>query len=131
MVIAADYPLLEVFWTILIFFAWVAWIWTAVAILSDVFSRRDISGWGKAAWTVVLIAVPFLGVLTYLVLHSTDMAERNADRAQANRAQFDDYVRSVSNGDGAATEIAKAEQLLKSGAIDDGEFAAIKAKALA
>ncbi len=61
MVFAADYPLLDVFWTMIIFFTWVVWIWMMIAILTDVFRRRDISGWSKAAWTVFLIVLPFLG----------------------------------------------------------------------
>jgi hypothetical protein len=80
-----------------------------------------------------MIVVPFAGVLIYLIVHSSDMAERNAKEAQASRAQFDDYVRSVAGGDGgggAATEIEKANALLKSGAIDEAEYAALKAKAL-
>jgi hypothetical protein len=122
MIIAADYPLLQVFWTILIFFAWVAWIWTVIAVLSDVFRRHDLSGWGKAAWTVFVIVVPFIGVLSYLIAHSGDMAERNANLAGATQARF--------NGGGAAAEIATGDELLKSGAIDEREFAAIKERAL-
>jgi Short C-terminal domain len=133
MVIAADYPFLDVFWTILIFFAWVAWIWIAITVLADVFRRHDISGWGKAAWVVFIIVLPFIGVLVYLIAHSKDMAERSAKDVAASQAQFDDYVRSVadSGGGGAAAEIEKANQLLASGAITESEFAALKAKALA
>jgi hypothetical protein len=131
MLAAADYPLLEVFWTIVIFFAWVAWIWTVVTVLSDVFRRHDLSGWGKAGWTIFVIALPFVGVLTYLIAHSKDMAERNSTEAQASRAQFDDYVRSVSATDGPAGEIEKAKGLLDSGSITAAEFESIKTKALA
>jgi hypothetical protein len=128
---AADYPLLDVFWTILIFFVWVAWIWTVVTVLADVFRRRDLSGWGKAAWIIFVIAVPFLGVLAYLIGHSDDMAERNVKEAQASRAQFDDYVRTVGASDGPAAEIEKGKGLLDSGSITAEEFESIKAKALA
>jgi hypothetical protein len=128
---AADYPLLDVFWTIVIFFVWVAWIWTVVTVLADVFRRRDLSGWAKAAWIIFVIAVPFLGVLAYLIGHSNDMAERNVKEAQVSRAQFDDYVRTVAAGDGPATEIQKAKGLLDSGSITGEEFESIKAKALA
>ena len=78
MVVAADYPLLDVFWTILIFFSWIAWIWILVVILTDVFRRRDISGWGKAAWIVFLIVLPFLGVLVYMISQHDGMAEMDA-----------------------------------------------------
>jgi uncharacterized membrane protein YcjF (UPF0283 family) len=129
--IAADYPFLDVFWTMIIFFAWVAWIWILILILSDVFRRRDTSGWGKAAWVVFLIVLPFLGVLVYLIANHDGMAERNAEQAKAQRAQMDDYVRSVATEGGPAAEIDKAKQLLDSGAITQPEFEALKAKALA
>jgi hypothetical protein len=128
---AADYPLLDVFWTIVIFFVWVAWIWTVVTVLGDVFRRQDLSGWAKAAWIIFVIAVPFLGVLAYLIGHSNDMAERNVKEAQVSRAQFDDYVRTVAASDGPAAEIQKAKGLLDSGSITGEEFESIKAKALA
>ena len=77
MLFAADYPFLDVFWTMILFFLWMAWIWCLVLILSDVFRRDDLSGWGKAAWTIFIIVVPFLGVLVYLIAHGQDMGERN------------------------------------------------------
>ena len=132
MVIAADYPFLDIFWTMIIFFAWVIWIWMVIAIFADLFSRHDISGWVKAAWSVFIIVVPFLGVLVYLIVHSSDMAERRAGEAKAQQADFDSYVQSVaSTGGGAASEIEKAKGLLDSGAITQAEFDAIKTKALA
>ncbi|HET6551459.1 MAG TPA: SHOCT domain-containing protein [Solirubrobacter sp.] len=133
MLIAADYPFLDVFWTMIIFFCWVAWIWTLILIFGDLFSRRDASGWSKALWMVFLIVLPFLGVLIYLIANGRSMSERRLDRARAQQAQFDDYVQTVassSNG-GAATEIAKAKELLDSGALTQAEFDALKAKALA
>jgi hypothetical protein len=131
-VFAADYPFLDVFWTILIFFAWVIWIWMVITILADVFRRRDLSGWSKAAWIVFLIVIPFLGVLVYLIANHEGMAERNVKQAQAQQAEFDQYVKTVAtSGGGAAAEIEKAKQLLDSGAIDQAEFDALKAKALA
>jgi hypothetical protein len=130
MLFAADYPFLDILWTMIIFFCWVIWIWMLIVILSDVFRRRDISGWGKAAWTVFLIVVPFLAVLIYLIANHDGMAERSAKQTQAQQAQFDDYVRSVGSG-GTAAEIEKAKGLLDSGAITQQEFDAIKAKALA
>jgi uncharacterized membrane protein YcjF (UPF0283 family) len=131
MLFAADYPFLDVFWTMIIFFVWVSWIWMLVGILADVFSRRDISGWAKAAWTVFVIVLPFLGVLVYLIANSDKMAERRAQQSQAARAEFDDYVKTVAAPGGAAAEIDKAKQLLDSGAINQVEFESIKEKALA
>jgi len=130
MVMAADYPFLDVFWTMILFFLWVAWIFIVVRVLTDVFRRHDLSGWAKAAWTILVIVVPFAGVLIYLIAHSKGMAERDISETQSSKAEFDEYVRSVSNGGGAAAEIDKAKQLLDSGAIDEAEFRALKAKAL-
>jgi hypothetical protein len=130
MLFAADYPFLNILWTMIIFFVWVAWIWTLVLIVSDVF-RRDMSGWAKAGWTLVLIVLPFLGALVYLIAHGSEMTMRRVRDAQVSQAQFDEYVRSVAGNGGAAGEIEKAKRLLDSGAITQTEFEAIKAKALA
>ena len=78
MLVAADYPFLEILWTMIIFFAWVAWIWIAITVFVDVFRRHDISGWGKAAWVVFVIVLPFLGVLR--------LSDRSARRACASAA---------------------------------------------
>ena len=131
MPIAADYPFLDILWTMIIFFTWVVWIWIMIVILTDVFRRRDISGWGKAAWVIFLIILPFLGALVYLIAQHDGMAERGAEQAKAQQAQTDEYVRSVAGSGGPAAEIEKAKQLLESGAITEPEFDAIKAKALA
>lgn len=127
---ASNYPFLDVFWTILIFFAWVAWIWIAITVLIDLFRRRDLSGWAKALWVVFVIVLPFLGVLVYLLVYHDGMAERNNKDAAASQAQFDDYVRRTAGTGGAAGEIEKAKQLLDSGTITQAEFDAIKARAL-
>ena len=129
-----NYPLLEVFWTILIFFAWLIWIWAVIAILSDVFRRHDLSGWGKAGWTFLIILIPFLGVLIYLIGHGQGMAERNAEQVKVAQKQYEEHIREVagsSGGGGAAAEIANAKALLDSGAITQAEFDQSKAKALA
>jgi hypothetical protein len=131
MVIAADYPFLNILWTMIIFFAWVVWIWMMIVILTDVFRRRDISGWSKAAWTVFLIVFPFLAALIYLIAQHDGMADRAAERVQVQRAELDQYVRSVGSNGGATSEIARAKELLDSGAITQSEFDTLKAKALA
>jgi putative oligomerization/nucleic acid binding protein/phospholipase D-like protein len=132
MVIAADYPFLDILWSMIIFFVWVVWIWMMVIILTDVFRRRDLSGWGKAGWTVFLIVLPFLGVFIYLISQGDKMADRRAEDVRGQQAEFDDYVKTVAgDGGGAAAEIAKAKQLLDSGAITQTEFDQLKTKALA
>ena len=129
MLLAADYPFLEVMWTLIVFFAWVIWFWILITILVDVFRRRDEGGGKKALWVIFLILVPFVGVLIYLIVNHDGMAERNVKEAKASQAQFDEYVKSVAGG--GAAEIEKAKQLLDSGAISQAEFDALKAKALA
>ena len=129
MLIAADYPFLDVFWTMILFFAWFAWIWIAITCFMDVFRRDDIGGGGKALWVVFIILIPFLGVLVYLIAQHDGMRERALAQSQAQKAAFDDYVRDAAGG--PATEIAKAKELLDSGAITQADFDAIKAKALA
>jgi predicted PurR-regulated permease PerM len=127
---ASDYPFLNIFWTILIFFAWVIFIWIAVTVLVDLFRRRDVSGWAKAAWVVLVIVLPFLGVLAYLIFNHDGMAERSGKEVAASQAQFDDYVRKAAGEGGPAGEIEKAKRLLDSGVITQAEFDAIKAKAI-
>ena len=130
MVIAADYPFLDVLWTMIIFFCWVAWIWIVITVFADVFRRHDIGGWGKAGWVVFVIVIPFLGVLVYLIAQHDGMRERSIKQARSQQQAFDDYVRDTAGG-GAAADIAKAKELLDSGAITQAEFEALKAKALA
>lgn len=133
MVLAADYPLLDAFWTIMIVFFWVLWFWLLITVFADLFRRHDMSGWIKAVWVIFVIVLPYLGVLVYLIANGRHMAERSARDAQAAQAQLDDRIRTVasSNGSGAAGEIEKASQLLASGTITQAEFDAIKQKALA
>src|SRR5688572_32393271 len=83
MVFAADYPFLDVFWTMLVFFFWVIWIWILITVLIDLFRRHDISGWGKAAWALFVIVLPYLGVFVYLITQGGKMAERRAEEIRA------------------------------------------------
>jgi ABC-type multidrug transport system fused ATPase/permease subunit len=129
LLIAADYPFLDVFWTMIIFFCWVAWIWVLIVIISDLFRRHDTSGWVKALWVIFLIVLPFLGVLIYLIANGSGMSRRQAESVRASQEQFDSYVKSVSGG--SATELAKAKELLDSGAINQAEYDQLKSKVLA
>jgi hypothetical protein len=129
MPIAADYPFLDVLWTMIIFFCWVIWIWIVITVFIDVFRRDDIGGLAKAGWVVFVIVLPFLGVLVYLIAQHDGMRERSVKQAQAQRQEFDQYVRETAGG--SAAEIAQAKELLDSGAITQEEFDKIKAKALA
>ena len=128
MLVAASYPFLDVLWTIIIIFLWIMFFWILIAILGDIFRRHDISGWSKALWTLFVVFLPFLGILIYIGVNGSGMAERNVKEAKQAQAQTDDYIRSVAGG--PAGEIEKAKQLLDSGAISQEEFNAIKQKAL-
>jgi hypothetical protein len=130
-VIAADYPFLDLFWTMVIFFLWIMWFWLLFTVFADIFRRHDLSGLGKTGWIVFTILLPFLGVFVYLITQNVGMTERQLERTRAQREQFDDYVRQTASNGGAAAEIEKAKQLLDSGAITQAEFDAIKQKALA
>ena len=130
MLLAADYPFLEVLWTLLVFFAWVIWFWLLITCFADLFRRRDASGGKKVLWIIFLIIAPFLGVLIYLLVNNEGIADRNVQRAQAQQQQLDDYVKQTAGSSGAAAEIEKAKGLLDSGAISQAEYDDIKRKAL-
>lgn len=131
MTLLADYPFLDVMWTLLVFFLWIAWFWILFGVWGDIFRRHDLSGLGKTGWFIFTLVLPFLGVFIYVVSQNDGMNQRNLERARAQRAQMDDYVRSTAGSGGAAGEIEKAKQLLDSGAITQAEFDALKQKALA
>ncbi|HEX6763062.1 MAG TPA: SHOCT domain-containing protein [Gaiellaceae bacterium] len=123
----------QVMWTMFVFFAWVLFFWLLFTVFGDLFRRHDLSGWAKAAWTFFVIVLPFLGIFIYLIAEGKGMGERSMQRAQEAQGQMDAYIRSAagSGGGGAAEQISQAKQLLESGAIDQAEFAQLKAKALA
>lgn len=132
-----SYPFLDLVWTMIVFFGWVIWFWLLIIIFGDLFHRPGMSGWAKAGWTVVLIVLPFIGVLIYLVAEGRHMAERRQTRADQAQSQFDNYVRSVSGpGGGGATadnptdQLVKAKKLLDDGAITQTEYDSLKQKVL-
>ena len=129
MLLATDYPFLNILWTMIIFFSWVIWIWIAITVLIDVFRRHDIGGFSKAGWVILVIVVPFLGVLIYLLANHDGMAKRSAKQTEAQKAQFDEYVRDTAGG--SAGQVTKAKELLDSGAISQDEYEQLKRKALA
>jgi len=128
--IATSYPLLDVFWTMLIFFAFFIWIWILFTVFADLFRRDDISGWGKAAWIIFVIVLPYLGVFVYLIAEHKGMTDRTIQQQEAAKSQMDQYVRSVAGSD-PTEQIAKGEELLKQGTISQAEFDQIKQRALA
>ena len=129
--IAADYPFLDVLWTMFIFFAWVIWFWLLITIFADIFRRHDISGGKKTLWCIFVIITPFIGVFVYLISQSKGMNERNLQSVKQQRQQTDDYIKTVASEVDAPGQIAQAKQLLDSGAINQQEFDSLKQKALA
>jgi chemotaxis signal transduction protein len=131
MLIGTSYPFLEVFWTMLIFFAFVIWIWLLITVFMDLFRRHDTSGFAKVAWIIIIVVLPYLGVFVYLIAEHKGMTERAIQQQQAAQQQMDEYVQSVAGKTDPAQQIAKAKQLLDAGAISQTEFDQIKQKALA
>ena len=113
MLLASDYPFLDILWTMIIFFSWVIWIWIAITVLVDVFRRHDIGGFSKALWVIFVIILPFLGVLIYLIANHDGMRDRNLEQAQQQKAEFDSYVRETAGG--SAGEIEKAHGAAREG----------------
>lgn len=122
----------QVFWAFLMFFAWVIWIWLLIVVFSDLFRSSDLSGWGKAAWVVGILVLPYLGVFLYLIFRGGKMHERAVAAAQAQDEAFRNYVRdaAVTGGHGSkpADELSKLEDLKRRGVITDAEFERLKAK---
>ncbi|MGA8364732.1 MAG: PLDc N-terminal domain-containing protein [Solirubrobacteraceae bacterium] len=131
MIAATSYPFLEVFWTMLIFFAFVIWIWILITVLIDIFRRHDTSGFAKVLWIIFIIILPYLGVFVYLIAEHKGMTERAIKQQEAAQSQMDKYVQSVAAQTDPAEQIAKAKGLLDSGTISQAEFDQIKQKALA
>jgi hypothetical protein len=127
----AAYTFGQAMWTMFVFFVWILWFWLLFTVFADLFRRHDISGWGKAGWTVFVIILPFLGVFVYLIAEGKAMGERSMKQAQAAQAQTDAYVKSVAGSATASDQIAKGKELLDSGTITQAEFDQLKAKALA
>ncbi len=130
MALASSYPFLNFVWLMIIFFAFVIWIWLLIAVFGDIFRRKDTSGFMKAIWIIFIIVLPYLGVLIYLIANHDGMADRSAQQMSKMQAQQEDYIKSVA-GSSSADQIAQAKQLLDSGAITQAEFDALKTKALA
>jgi Phospholipase_D-nuclease N-terminal len=131
MILATSYPFLEVFWTMLIFFAFVIWIWILITVLIDIFRRHDTSGFAKVLWIIFIIVLPYLGVFVYLIVEHKGMTERAVKQQQSAQQQMDQYVQSVAAKTDPAEQIAKAKGLLDTGTISQTEFDQIKQKALA
>ncbi|MFE8945859.1 SHOCT domain-containing protein [Streptomyces sp. NPDC007856] len=123
--LAYDYPVLGVFWSMLVFFLWIMWFVLLFRVIVDVFRDDGMSGWAKAAWTLFVVVVPFLGVLVYLIARGKGMGEREVAQARAQQEAFESYVRQTAQGGtgtSSADELAKLSEMRSRGDITDEEF---------
>ena len=128
--LAYDYPVLGVFWSILVFFLWVMWFFLLFRVIGDIFRSHDLSGWAKAAWLIFVLVVPFLGVLIYVIARGDEMGQRDMAQAQAQDQAFRAYVQDAADTGGPVDQLAKLAELRDRGVINDAEFEQQKAKIL-
>lgn len=130
-----DYPLLNVFLTMLWFFVWILWLMLLFRVVGDIFRDDALSGWGKAGWTLMVCALPYLGVLVYLIARGRGMGEREMRRARAQEQAFRSYVQQAATtptaGATKADELGRLAALHDQGAITDAEYERAKTKVLA
>lgn len=130
--LAYDYPILGIFWSMLIFFVWISWLFIFFHVVIDIFRSEDMGGWAKAAWLLLVVFIPLLGVLIYVLARGDSMRARDVARARAQQSDMEAYVRQAAGtSGGTADELAKLSELQSSGVLTDAEFAAQKAKLLA
>ena len=129
----SSYPLLNVFWSMFMFFLWVIWIWILIMVIIDIFRSHDLSGWAKALWFLFILFIPLIGVLVYLIARGGEMHERAARQAQARDEEFRSYVQQAASASPAssADQLAKLADLRDRGVITAEEFDREKAKVLA
>jgi hypothetical protein len=130
MMIAAEWGVGQVLWSMLWFFMFVIWIWMIIAIFSDVLRSEDLSGWGKAIWSIFIIFLPFLGIFAYLIARGGGMAERSAKVAQDANEATQAYIRDAAAVSTDADQLAKLADLHAAGKISDTEYATAKAKVI-
>ena len=131
MMVAAEWGTGQVFWSFLWFFLFFVWIWLLIMVFSDIFRSHDLSGWGKALWTIFVIILPYLGVFVYLIARGHKMGEHAVADAQAHDAAFRQYVQQATASSSPADELTKLAALKANGTISDAEYEQLKAKALA
>ena len=127
---ASDYPLLSIFWTMLLFFGFFLFLWLFIIVVMDVFRSHDMGGFAKALWVIFLIIFPIVGIIVYLIARGGSMHERQVAQMRQQQKEFDAYVKDAAGGGGAADELAKLADLKAKGVITEDEFTAQKAKLL-
>lgn len=126
----SDYPLLNIFWTMLELFLWILWFFLLFRIIGDVFRSHDMGGWAKAGWIVLVIVLPFLGVLIYVVARGNGMAKRDAQQVQEAQDSFRAYARDAAKDTTPADQLDSLAKLHDQGVLDDAEFKRAKEKLL-
>jgi len=126
----------SIIWIVIWSFVFVAYLFVLFYILTDLFRDRDLSGWWKALWIILLIFAPYLTALVYIIARGRGMSERQMAAAKEARSETDAYIKQVAGasaggGKSPAEHIAEAKKLLDSGTINQAEFDQLKAKALA
>ncbi|MFD8525216.1 SHOCT domain-containing protein [Streptomyces capillispiralis] len=122
--LAYDYPLLSVFWSMLLFFLWIMWFVLLFRVVVDIFRDDDLSGWAKAGWLAFTILLPFLGVFIYVVARGKNMGRREVAQARAQQEEFNTYIRQTAAGGRTSSidELAKLSEIRSRGDITDEEF---------
>jgi len=126
----SSYPLLNVFWSMFIFFLWIIWIWILITVFIDIFRSRDLSGWAKALWVLFVLFIPLIGVLVYLIARGGKMHERAVQQAQRQDREFRAYVQEAASPESSADQLAKLASLRDRGVISAEEFEREKTKVL-
>ncbi len=131
MLLASEFGTGQVFWSMLWFFLFFIWIIILFQVFGDIFRSKDLSGWGKALWSIFIIAVPYLGVFIYLIARGSKMQEHAVADAKAMDAAQRAYIQQAAGtGTSDADQLDKLAALHSAGKIDDAEYAAAKAKVL-
>jgi hypothetical protein len=123
--LAYDYPLLSVFWSMLVFFLWIMWFVLLFRVVVDIFRDDEMSGWAKAGWLVFTIVLPFLGVFVYVIARGKNMGRREISQARAQQKAFDDHIRETAGAQSRPSsidELAKLSEIRARGDISDDEF---------
>ncbi len=138
-----NYPLLNIFWTMLELFLWILWFFLLFKIITDIFRSHDMNGWAKAGWMVLVILLPLIGVLVYVIVRGKSMGERDLAQAQKADEAFKAYIRDAAGSapgeSGAAAggtgrshvdDLAKLAALKADGSISEEEYQKAKDKLL-
>ena len=120
----AEFTLGDLLWSMLVFFFWFMAIWIFITIFADIFRRRDLSGWAKAGWILLIFILPFLGALIYLIARPK-MTEQDKEEME----RYKEAERRIS-GYSAADEIDKLSKLRDEGKISAEEYEEMKRKAM-